>query len=211
MTGLNDIFRKITAGLTGVFLLLLLGVSTTVNAQESQQSFNPWNLELRGGFGIPAGGLADNFDSGSDWGLKLAYYFSPHLSIRNDYDVEIFSGKGNVPDTRLWHYTIGMGWSVTNALTADTPWWFIMNAGLGATTISSDEVQGESFNETYFAINYGAKLGYDISENVDLFVETIGYTTFADENDTQFFADNGGETFGSVTSWPTTFGFTYRF
>lgn len=194
--------------LSSLFVILLLTLFS-VNKAHAQDYDYPVNLEGRIGIGIPTGDLADVAETGLDLGLKASYFFSPYFELRADGEVEILSGNGSAPDMRLWHYTIGPGVKLTDADV--TPWSVIINGGLGITTIDTDSYQGSSFNETYFALNFGAKVGYDLSRQADIFVSSMGYITFADENDTRYFADiPGGTSFDTAFSLPITAGVTIR-
>ena len=172
---------------------------------------NPWNLEGRIGVAVPSAALSDVENAGLDLGLKASYFVSPYFEARVDGEVELLGGKGSAPNMQLWHYTAGLGWSWTNPEV--TPWSFILNAGTGATTINTDSYSTKgSFTQTYFTINYGVKIGYDVSKQVDLFVSGMAYTMFATHSSTQYFADiPGGRSFSTVTSFPITAGMTLRF
>jgi len=188
-------------------LIVLLLAFFSVNKVHAQDF--PVNLEGRGGIAIPIGDLADVANVGADFGLKASYFFSPYFEVRGDGEVEILPGKGSAPNMRLWHYTVGPGVKLTDA--SVTPWSVIINGGLGITTIDTDHFQGNSFNDTYFALNFGAKVGYDVTRQVDIFVSSIGYITFANKNSTRFFAGiPGGKAFDTVFSLPVTAGVTVR-
>ncbi|PIQ61422.1 MAG: hypothetical protein COV99_09165 [Bacteroidetes bacterium CG12_big_fil_rev_8_21_14_0_65_60_17] len=187
-----------------VLIMIVFSVGTS-NAQNY-----PISLEVRGGLANPTGDLADIAETGFDIGVKAGYFLTPALEARLDGDVEVFSGDGNAPDMRLWHYTIGAGYNLLAS--RDVPWAVIVNGGLGATTIDTDSFQGGSFTETYFTLNFGAKVAYNLAPRIDLFASSMGYVIFADDDDTVFFENiPGGTAFDTVFSIPVTAGVSIRF
>ncbi len=188
------------------FVLMLIVFSAGV----TQAQDSPISLEVRAGLANPTGDLADIAETGFDIGVKAGYLFMPALEARLDGDVEVLTGDGNAPDMRLWHYTVGLGYDFLAS--RNTPWSAVLNGGLGFTTIDTDSFQGRSFNETYFAINFGAKVAYNITPRIDVFASSMGYVTFADDDDTVFFENiPGGTAFDTVFSVPVTAGISIRF
>jgi hypothetical protein len=84
--------------------MLLLGLPGGAAAQAVDQ---PWAVEGRGGISVPAGDLADVFDVGPSFGLRVGYRVHPRVTLRVDGDVGILSGADDLatgaeaPDTRL--------------------------------------------------------------------------------------------------------------
>ena len=190
------------------FFMMMALVFISVTGTYAQS--HPWNIEGRAGIGIPSAALSDIENVGPDIALKGSYFLTPNLEIRADGEVEALSGKGNNADMQLWHYTVGAGWSFTNPEV--TPWTFNINAGAGATTIHNDSYSTiGSFTQTYFTIGYGARIGYDVSRQVNVFVSGKAYTIFGTHSSTRYFAGiPGGRSFGAVTSFPITAGVSVR-
>ncbi len=54
-------------------------------------------------------------------------------------------------------------------------------------------------------------MGYDVASRVNISLSSMGYITFADEDDTIFFASiPGGGTFEEVFTFPVSLGLTVR-
>lgn len=191
------------------FFMIMALVFISVTGANAQSY--PWSIEGRVGIGIPTAALSDIEDAGFDFGLKGSYFVSPNLEIRVDGEVELLSGKGNIPDMQLWHYTAGAGWLFNNPEV--TSWTLSINAGAGATTIHNDSYSSiGSFTQTYFTIDYGARIGYDVSKQVNVFVSGMAYTIFGTHSSTRYFEGiPGGRNFGTVTSFPISAGITLRF
>lgn len=148
-----------------------------------------FNFEGRGGAAVPVGDLEDLVDVGGTAGLGLGYRVHPRVNLRLDGDVGIFTGAddfGAVPDLRLWNYNGGAEVSILDP--AATRWTLTANIGAGATTIDTDDFapgggDDADFTETYFALNGGLRVGYDVTDNVNLFLGGQSYVTFTDEVD----------------------------
>jgi len=200
-------FTSINKTVSSLFIVLVMTLFAINNAQAQ---YNQVNLEGRAGVVIPTGDFDRfNADAGFSTGLKASYSFSPYFELRADGDLGIFSTLRDVPTTRFWNVTAGPGVNFTNP--NNTRWTVGVNGGLGFTVIETDDYQDSSFNETYFALSFGAKVGYDIASRVNLSLSSIGYITFADEDDTQFFANiPGGSSFEEVFTFPVNLGLSVR-
>lgn len=141
------------------------------------------NFEGRGGLGVPAGDLSELTKLGGSIGAGVGYWVSPRVNLRLDGDVNISRGgdAAGLPDLRLWHYGGGAEVNLVNPVA--TRWSVLAGFGLGATTLATDAFAGGDVTETYFALNGGLKIGYDVTERVNLFVGGKAYLTFADEAD----------------------------
>lgn len=174
----------------------------------------------QGGIAVPAGDLADFTEVGPAFGGGIAYWFSPRVAIRADVDASLLNGKDSEgtgpegPDASLLHYNAGLQVNLTNP--DATPWNFMLNVGGGASTLDVDDVEGvlTDFSETYFALNGGLGIGYDLSQNLSIFVDGQWYLTFTDEEDTAVFADINPEVdpegFSTASDIPLTLGIRVR-
>jgi hypothetical protein len=201
-----------TTGRFGAVLATAALLLALPGAARAQQQFQ---IAGRGGIGIPTGDLADIADVGPTFGLKLAYRVHPRVALRVDGDVEILGGAdlnsgAQAPDLTLWHYNGGVEVEVLEP--GRSPWSLAVNAGAGATTFDSDQFAGVSggndFSETYFSLNGGLEIGYDVQSNVRVYVAGQAYVIFADEQDTAAFAALSPEVnaFDTVLSIPVTAG-----
>lgn len=174
----------------------------------------------RGGIAVPAGDLADLQDVGATFGVGLAYRVHPRVAVRVDGDLEILNGADlesgtEAPDLTLWHYNAGAELSVLEP--GATRWTVLVNGAAGATTIDSDDFGGVSggsdFNQTYFSLNGGLELGYDVTRQLNLYAGGQIYVIFADEDDTAAFAALSPEVdaFSTAVSFPISGGVKYSF
>ncbi len=165
-------------------LFLVLGASG-LSAQQGV------DVEVRGGTGIPAGELSDAADVGGSIGVGVSYWVTNRIGLRLDGDVDILGGAdipggGSMPDMTLWHYTAGVEVSALDR--NSTAWTVLVNAGLGATTLDTDRFAGSSggsqdITQTYFALNGGVKVGYDVNRSVNISLGTQAFVTFTDKGD----------------------------
>jgi hypothetical protein len=169
-------------------------------AQGSTRS--PVSIEVRGGINVPTFDIADVADPGPSVGVGIEIPVASRLSILADADFGFHSGAdlaggGSFPDVDVYHYIAKLAYDV---ISPDRGRWsFRINAGAGAMTFKIDGVSG-SF--TYPAINVGAKLGYNVSENLNLFLSPQGDIAFSDEN--EIGTDN-------AWVWPFALGAAVRF
>ncbi len=117
----------------------------------------------------------------------------------------------------VYHYNLGLGYALLNPET--TNWTLDANVGAGGSTIDLDEftVSGVpvDFSETYFSLNGGLKLGYNISPSVEVFTRSQAYLIFTDEQDTALLSVLSSELdpagFDRAWTFPVTAGFAIYF
>lgn len=180
-------------------------------------------LRARAGPTFPAGALAEVADVGGSVGGTVGYKFHPNFEARLDVDAEWLDdgydsrGVRVAPPVSLVHFHAGVGIDFPRIGWQHVPLTFGVNVGGGGTLMSSqgpvrDQVTGEEeqfdFDETYFSLNGGAELGYEVSPRVEVFASGQAYLTFADTEDTQVFTARSPEvgTFGHAWSFPVTAG-----
>jgi len=161
--------------------LAALTLPGLIVAQSSNRS--PVSIEVRGGINVPTFDIADVADPGPSFGVGIEIPVAERLSIMADADFGFHSGAdlpagGSGPDVDVYHYIAKLAYEVISPERGR--WSLRINAGAGAMTFKIDGVSG-SF--TYPAINVGAKLGYNVSENLNLFLSPQGDIAFSDENE----------------------------
>jgi Outer membrane protein beta-barrel domain len=181
------------SGIRCLAALLLLGLASTVQAQETEPRFA---LEARGGLNLPTFDISDAVDAGPSVGAGVAVQVAPRFWLLGDVDLGFHSGAElgpgvEGPDAKVYHYIAKLGYSLLPE--GSSPWSVIVNAGGGAMTFDLD---GGSSN-TYPAINVGAKIGYRLSPRVSLLLSPQGDIAFTDE-------DEVGS--GTAWVWPFTVG-----
>ncbi|MFQ5889524.1 MAG: outer membrane beta-barrel protein [Gemmatimonadota bacterium] len=209
---MSKLFRRLSIVLGAVALL------TTAAPEARAQS--RWTIEGQGGIAVPTGDLADLEDVGAGFGIGIAYWVHPRIAIRVDGDADILSGVDaegalpEAPDLNIFHYTAGV--SVRLLDPEATRWTLNLNAGAGGSTIDADDftVSGTTvdFSETYFALNGGLTIGYDVGPNVNVFVGGEAFVVFSDEDDTVVFSQlrSDVEPFDTAVTIPITAGIRVR-
>lgn len=200
--------------------LLLAGA----NVAAAQQVDGPrFSIEPRGGVAVPAGDLSDVADVGPSVGIGFAYRLTNRLSVRVDGDADIFAGldaDGSAPegpDVTIFHYGAGAEYALLDP--SANRWEINANVGAGASTFDVDEFSADGspvdFSETYFTVNGGLQVGYDVTPTVNVFGRGQAYLMLTDEEDTAVFnainpeIDPAG--FDSAWSIPLSVGVAIRF
>lgn len=180
-----------------------------------------FRVDGHGGVVLPTGDLADSHDVGPTAGIGLAYRIHPRIALRADGAIDWLqtaelSNGVTTPDLRLWHYNAGVEFDMLPQRIEH--WSLTTNVGAGATTFDMDELQlmgetGADFSETYFSVNGGAEVGYNVNRYLEFFLGAQTNVMFADEQDTAFLNDVGSELdgFGTVVSLPIYAGASFSF
>lgn len=175
-----------TGGLvSGLVLATALGVLAASTTPAEAQDLGPESpdnrrvsLEARGGVNVPTFDIADAARSGPSFGLGLGVAVTPRVWLMADGDFGFHGGEAGGPDVNVYHYVGKVGYEVLDPRAG--PWSLMLNAGAGAMTFDVD-APGAGSN-TYFAINVGAKLGYAVTERLELLLSPQGDIAFSDED-----------------------------
>lgn len=137
------------------------------------------SLEARGGVNVPTFDIADVAEAGPSVGLGVGVALSERVWLLADGDLGFHGGEAGGPDVNVYHYIGKLGYELFAPGTSR--WSFMVNAGAGAMTFDIDAPGAET--NTYFAINVGAKIGYALSDQVDLLLSPQGDIAFTDEDE----------------------------
>lgn len=169
----------------------LLGLSAPAGV-EAQDRFSFFG---QGGVAIGVSDLADLTDPGPSLGGGIAYWVTPRVAIRGDFDANLLSGRDaegpgpEGPDIDLFHYSAGVQFALTDR--RRSPWNLMVNVAGGGTTIDADPFDANGavvdFTETYFTLNGGLSIGYDVSRSLEVFLEGQWYLAFTDDDETAVF------------------------
>lgn len=207
-----------SAGLLVVCLVWAAADAAVALAQE-----RPIEVRARSGPAFAAGALGNVAAIGGTAGLGVAYKFHPNFEARLDVDGEWLDdrldsrGVRVAPPVSLVHFHVGLGVDFPRIGWQHIPLTFGVNVGGGGTVMTSEGLVREvgstepatfDFEETYFSLNGGAELGYEVSPMVDIFASGQAYLTFVDTDDTQVFRERSPEVgrFGHAWSFPVTAG-----
>lgn len=157
------------------------------------------SFDLGGGVGIAAGQFEEIVDGGGSAGGGVSYHVSRVLALRGGADVQFFE-KGTddagvtFSDVRVIHFGGGIEINFLPAerrANAANPWTGNIAVGAGASNIRADEFTAGGltleFDQTYFSAHGMAKLGYQATPTVNVFLEPKVYLVAADETETAVF------------------------
>lgn len=181
-----------------VVLATMTGMLLVASSSEAQPS-----VEARGGATFPVGDLVDTADPGFGLGVTLAHSMGGRLSLTLDGSVSVLEEREFDESARpfavsLWHYTTGVRYRITDP--GATRWSVAVSAGLGASTLDSDDFgvagidpplrnpeTGEFVRDlggTYFTTRAGVRVGHPITGSLSLFADVRATAAFADEEET---------------------------
>lgn len=165
--------NKLMGTLSALMALAIAGVGS-LEAQTPRIE-----VEARAGVNVPTFDIADVADPGPSFGVGVAVPVTSRISVLGDADFGFHSGKDGGPDVNVFHYMAKVGYDVLERNSG--PWTFRVNAGLGAMTF---DVDVDGFDaQTYFAINVGAKVGYAVTDQINVFLSPQGDIAFSDEEE----------------------------
>lgn len=187
------------------------------------------NVDGHGGVALPASNLGDFQDLGPSFGLGFEYELADRVALRASGSLDLLKGAADedisatfaAPDVSLFHYHGGIALRLSPP--EATAWDVSVNLGVGATTVDSDDFPagaatpaGESsFSATYFSLHPGLTIGYDVNEQVGVFVRGDGHFAFADGEETavfgQFDTDIPDDGFEELWDVPVTAGLEVSF
>lgn len=184
------------------------------------------SADVRGGFALPAGDLADLTDIGPSMGTSIRYRVHPRVDVRLDGELDLLSGlegeggEAATPDVELWRALAGADVHVPGTgraldLAAH------LQAGLTSynTGIFPEIVfepgTGEpvgDFAETYLTLAGGIELGYSVLRSAPISVDLVARgswtTMLSDEEETAIFGQlrSAAGGFGRASTVPVTLG-----
>lgn len=211
-------YKKLGGIILGTAALLAL-LPAGANAQFIRYSPIFWSFEGRGGVAIPTSDLGDVADAGATLGGGFAYFLNPRFALRLDGNIDFLRAKESTalpsstgaPNVHVFHYLGGFEVHLTDPSTSQGM--VALTGGFGGVTFDTDafsftrangaQVIGAGYDQTYFALNGGIRLGLNASELVTLFASGRLDVMFGDEEDSQFLAELFGiQPFGTTVSIP---------
>lgn len=175
-------FGKTAACIPAAALALLLILPRPAEAQYQ------WSFQGRVGLAIPLGDLADFQNTGTSFGVGAAYWLNDRFAVRGDIDIDLLSGADanlfgqtvEFADITLYHYNAGIEYDLLPP--SESLWKVHLNAGIGATTFSSEDESDQGFSdETDLTINGGGKVGYALSPSIRAFGGLQLFAMFTDD------------------------------
>lgn len=157
---------------------LLLGAVPAAHAQSAGKVA----VEVRGGINVPTFDITNAAKAGPSVGGGIAVEVAPRVWLMGDADFGFhkganLAGGGQGPDVDVFHFIGKVGYDLLPR--QYSPLSVTINAGAGAMMF---RVKGTTtLTKTYPAINVGAKIGYEVSPGVTLFLSPQGDIAFTDK------------------------------
>lgn len=206
----------------GVILALL--VSLALPGSALGQATGRLSLEGRGGVALPVASMADITDLGATIGGSLVWHFHPNWALRGDVEYMMLDDGADdfgitlSPPMDLLFFGGSVEVNFSSPRYQDLPFTFMVNVGAGAMNLKADETfdpghPAAAFDQTYLAFQGGAKIGYRITDWINLFVNSTAYFMVMDSNDTLVFENPGAGVENFDTGWvvPVTAGVRLTF
>lgn len=186
-------------------LLAVLAVFAIPAAGLAQPAMGKVSVDLRGGVAIPAGNMATITDVGGLAGASAMWNFHPNWAIRADFDyIKLDEGEDSFgvllsPPQDLMFFGGSFEVNFNGPRYQDMPFTFMLNAGAGIMQMKVDDTFDAShpangFDQSYLTFQGGAKIGYQITQWINVFVNGTAYFMLIDSADTGVFGfnfDNG--------------------
>lgn len=132
----------------------LFGATTAVSAQEG------WFFDATGGIALPIGNVGDYLKAGPTFGVGAGQQFE-NLGVGLGFDVDLLSGKdyqgGTGPGANFYRYQLFGEYAFIDPRSSSNQ--VNLTIGVGGTSISTDEVDGERLKDTYITFESGLHLG----------------------------------------------------
>lgn len=172
-----------------------LALSAPLNAQQPAPRFF---IEGLGGAVAPTFDIADVAKTGGAFGAAVGYRLDPRWVMMGEFDYGMHKDKatGNA-DINTAHYMAKIGYSPT--VWREGAWDVLVNLGVGAVSF---DIEGAPKTYTYFAINAGAKLAYNVNRSFALVVSPQGDIAFSKKSEL---------TTTNAWVWPVTAGLRVNF
>lgn len=178
--------------------LLAAALLLTLPAAARGQEKGHLSIDGRGGVGIPLGTLKDLTDIGGTFGGTLAYHFHRNWAIRGDVDYIMLDDGADVdgvllsPPQKLLYVGGGFEVKFNAPKYQELPFTFDVNLGAGAMNMKVDDTfstgnPANAFDHTYLAFNGGAKIGYQVTDWLNLFAQGQAYLILVKSGDTVVF------------------------
>lgn len=162
-------------------LLMLAGLAALALAAplHAQRSAPKVFVEGLGGVVVPTFDIADVAKTGGAFGAAIGYRLSPRWVLMGEFDYGMHKDKATgSADINTLHYLAKVGYSLTGP--RERGWEAIVNLGAGAVGF---DVAGAPKTYTYFAINAGAKLSYNVSRSLAFVLSPQGDIAFSKKSE----------------------------
>lgn len=169
-----------------------------------------FSVDASGGLAIPATDFDDFTDTGASAGGGVAIHLGRHVALHAGVDYELVRGATDsqgttFPDIRILHALGGVEFLFTEEDRTTSGWTASLGAGAGISSMVSDETLdgGEQapviLDARYLSFEGSAKLGYQVTPALNVFLEPRAVVVVTDRADSQVFASLSPD----VNPWDT--------
>lgn len=170
------------------------------------------SVDARGGLAIPIADLDEIAQTGASFGGGVAIHLTRQVALRADAEYQILSGDRTPPPENLlfadMNSLIATGGIEIHFLDPGTRWTGALSLGAGISTFDTDDTTDEgtaapvSLDDlTNLAFRSGTKLGYQVTDRLDIYLEPAVYLTVFDREDTQLFDAASGNVSAFDVGW----------
>lgn len=197
---LDRAVRRVGPGvvLPGLAAAGLLFAPVAVEAQERGPgpSAGTVSVDARGGIAIPVAEMDALAQTGASVGGGVAFHLSRHLALRADAEYQLLTGARTsdgvlFADMNSLNVTGGLE---VHFLSGETPWTGTLSLGGGISTLVTEDTTDDGTvapvdsDLTNVALRGGSKLGYQVSDQVDVYLEPAVYLDIFERDETRSFA-----------------------
>lgn len=184
---------------------LLCGLALPGAAQQ------PVTFDASGGVGVPVADFADMADPGPVFSVAIGYGVHERVDVRIEGGGALYSPTDyptGQPGPQMDFFRYGLE-GLVHVLGPDQPFTLDVSVGGGGSVLVTSEtpvssgglVQVIDLSSHYPAVSGGLRVGYDVNEQVNFFLQGTSHWTFADEEDLEPFAFLDPALEGASTIW----------
>lgn len=201
------------AALPGLVAVTLLIAPIALEAQDDAgPEAGTVSVDARGGLAIPIADLDEIAQTGASFGGGVAIHLTRQVALRADAEYQLLSGDRTPPPEDLLFADVTSlvvtGGMEVHFLDPGTRWTGALSLGAGISTFDTDDTTDDGAsapvdldNLTNLAFRGGTKLGYQVTERLDLYLEPAVYLVVFDREDTQPFGAVSGHVSAFDVGW----------
>lgn len=197
--------------LAGLAAAALLAGPVALEAQDDAPgpSAGTVSVDARGGLAIPVAEMDALAQTGASFGGGVAIHLSRRVALRADGEYQSLTGartSDGVLFADMSSLTATGGIEV-HFLDPETRWTGSLSLGAGISTLETDDTTDDGTaapvgaDLTNLAFRGGTKLGYQVGDRIDLYLEPAVYLVALDRDDTRPFAAVTGDVSAFDVGW----------
>jgi hypothetical protein len=197
--------------LPGLAAAALLFGPAALQAQDGDvgPSAGTVSVDVRGGVAIPVAEMDALAQTGASFGGGVALHLSRRVALRADGEYQLLTGARTsdgvlFADMNSLNVTGGLE---VHFLDPKTRWTGTLSLGAGISTLETEATTDDGTaapvdaDLTHLALRGGSKLGYQVSDRVDIYLEPAVYLATFDRDETRPFAAVTGDVTPFDVGW----------